>query len=1827
MRAFAQSILRATCVLVVALAVAALAVLAVPKAPAFAAPGQEIRITSFSELLTQALLSRTANTEGVTYVLDLSEANDKVLDLSNEQVEAVISQIGSLTFGSKDNPFRGTFDGNGYTIKGLDYHRDLFVPAPDTGLFAWTDGAVIKNLSMTDAYVGADYRGGVLVGYAHNTRIENVTMTNCTSSVTPANNSVSLITNAGLAGGMVVGEADGCTFYNVEVCGGTVVNNSTAAVSGLGGEGLYLGAIVGVAKASTLEYCRVTPLRTVQPDGSSAYAPTHVSNKYDIAVGAVAGQAIYAGGLAGSLYQNSSAIDCFSTADCYTYGATYVSVGAGNVGYTGGIAARVDDRVVIERCHYAGNLHSKLYNAILVIPIIQYNVYLGGIVQRDDDAGLEIANSYYGPHFSAEPGTNKDIPAIGDRNHDKVYGGASFGAADEAHYRDRSFWEDEGFDFAGATQRVTACLGGAAHVNTWIMDYDLGIPVHGNAVMATFDFPGAGTVEIGPSDVVASSTPQTTADPFSFAVQGFVPDDHSMEFSVSIADPSSQTTPLISDYTNNQGFRFVGWYREPSAKATSTDASHAYFDPIVGNPDKFVSADARYVAENVGPQVSFAAGDLFVAATEAHVRYHDVRGGVVDLAGDPDQNPADDWYAFEQALPEAAAPKADIGYGVRNQARLIGWTTTVNADTNGGYPEISAATLADIVNGGAFYRPGDSVVSPMDLYPVYLDYGSNIITEFEGHDLDGLNDPTMREGVGRTDVTSADGSYTIAVTGVGQDGSLPEGYRFIGWYETDESGREWRVSADPSYTLPADVDLSKRHVYTARFEYRVQAWLPVRLTHVTGSGEYGYKDYFANNGSKLDGLYATVWLPYRATGAEIDASFADPSVRERFFHWTDHANLLREPSYTDDYILSADELNGLSGRAEFPDIAATAFYLTEPSDVDAIVEYKGLRDMITRTDFPGCAEQYRLDLGVAAANRDIHLTAKEGYRYSGVVRFSTAVGNDPDLSSNVHHNSTDLSGRWNGNSYLWNDVGHEPDDDCENIYLLKASADVNFYDIDGAKLFATDSPHDLNTVFHGPAAFADDATATRKYESLLFNPAGVQTTAEEPLTRREDPPIATRTAPVGLGSIEYGFDPAAPGSAPDAMTGDSTGRFIYREGAYYGFLGWVCPEDLSPEELSHAFENAAPTLGTHGYVATSANNAVPYLLAEDARVYHAMEVYPVYAQFEIETTTNIARAGVPAGSGINVPKDPAYQVNSNGADGFAVALTADVSTTVGADSAETYRLTAFKVEREDGSVETLASVPDAGNEFAYSVRPGERYVFVAYYEPLAVSYHVSETDVQVFAKNRGDALGAAPAQSFNLEALDLAANTRVVFAGWTEAKPASGACLIAEADQSVKLVKPSTVVQRTMELFPVFRKIAVSVDSNIDAELAASGVTDLSTVRTIERTSGGSLMLRAATPAGYEFVGWYAGYVSDAEPGSLVSSGDSFALPSSKLFAPATYTAVYRKVFEVRYHDAQGSVAFTARVAEGDARSFVTTEKDDQGNPQTVVLDSEAWRIVSSRLDAAGSLPDAQAHELLHSWQWVQADGTCVAWDDFCRNAISSDMDLYPVTRRVASYDATGKVNSPDLYWALDPLSDVPVKAYFKAPYSQQRLTVNVQKVFYGTPGAPGGARVEPVAGKGVGLHASPLQGDPWVRTTDGAGNAVFEFSAQLKLSKQTTDPEAAGMTFSLEVTEATSGITRAVLLTMPDAPDADGVYRAEATLNVPVGRYRVGEDAAWAWRYEPQFTSSLPASCSLAPAGTIDVDVMAPVSVDCRNVRASDAWDDDSAHIKNVFAAQGGGA
>ena len=75
--------------------------------------------------------------------------------------------------GTKETPFKGTFDGRGFTIHGLTITSELLPSLSYVGLFGYTNGAIIRNVTLD--LINIDYSGstsvGGLVGTGVNTKI------------------------------------------------------------------------------------------------------------------------------------------------------------------------------------------------------------------------------------------------------------------------------------------------------------------------------------------------------------------------------------------------------------------------------------------------------------------------------------------------------------------------------------------------------------------------------------------------------------------------------------------------------------------------------------------------------------------------------------------------------------------------------------------------------------------------------------------------------------------------------------------------------------------------------------------------------------------------------------------------------------------------------------------------------------------------------------------------------------------------------------------------------------------------------------------------------------------------------------------------------------------------------------------------------------------------------------------------------------------------------------------------------------------------------------------------------------------------------------------------------------------------------------------------------------------------------------------------------------------------------------------------------------------------------------------------------------------------
>lgn len=1774
----------------------------------------EYHIKNANDFLACVALSRERDTSGWHVYLD----NDIKLD-SDDMKAIVANTVKHLSFGNKEHPFKGVFDGQNHTVEGLNYDKDAFDPERDTGFFAETNGATIKNFLVKDANVWADFRGGIIVGRAIKTHFENVMVMESTLHVTCANNMLNVITNAGFEGGLIAGELDGCTLYNCEVRGGRAVNNTTSGVQAIGGEGLYMAAFAGYVKNSTIEYCRVTPTRN--EDGSIAEkGMTDVTNKYDVAIGTLGGNNVYASGFVGCMAEGAKVIDCFSTAKCYSYAASYVGVVSVTRAWTGGLAGRILSKSgnEITRSHFAGDLSSRQYNPIAVIPIIQNDVNLGGIAARANAGDATITDCYFKPSvslsgFSQGTAAKKKIYALAG---DGTVSGAGFGPWDDERYVTRELWEQHDYDFCAGTMRSTA--NGDEHANEWAMDYKLNIPVHGQSVKATIDFPGAGTATI---EATKLGIDQATTDPYTFAVsavlagtaQGLAQGDTSVRF-------RQDTTKKPDDLSEkNDGYRFMGWFREPDVRVNRIGQDNSWFD---GKTDADAVAAGKqvqknethektstYTADNANGADGFKGNDLFIASYEAQVLFYNVKGKTLDWQSGAAHDRSADWYRYGVSLTPAAP--ADRG-ALSPSATFIGWTTQPSGEAgmNGGYAAITSTQLAELKNANAFY-PADAaitVVGPTDFYPVYSDYVSNIMTVFEGNEQDGLEDATQRVDVGNTHVdvqTAEDGAsvYTVQVRGVdnkplSEGGSLPDGYRFLGWYENkqaaDGSQVEARVSRDPSYKLPANVDLTVLHTYTARFEYRVDYYVRA----------------FTNSGLTDSKKLCSIWNKYKSPFEEnVGATY----VRENIIHWgagTDaSAHVLHDDKNPADRCTTA-----LSDATQIvAPINAYSHNVRNDSGANT------LKDMIADTDFPGAG---KLSDEWKASSIKVQFTpAHDRYHFS----FWTLERPD--------------DGSW---TYIKNPFSSFVETTEQYYVRAMVTTDVNFYDKSGNVKQA----------------------ATRRYKSNLLQ----QKTAEGDPTFLYCYPHLYKDRTVNTKPYDGKDGDVNPNLTLEASPTDT-------EMAVPGhkFLGWISTAEVRKDS---AVWNYIYDVNGDSFTTSDPDKAEPYLVKPDFKVTQYQDAYPVYAKYDVRYTTNLYRAGFKGTDKVNVPSYNIAPVINADTDPATATVTPDIATTVYKAGGELYKLQKVEIELPNGEIKTLPYDVEHGT-CSYPVEPGGAYTFVAYYSPLAVVYHLNATDVDGKVAQQGDMLGnldgGIPKPTYDVRTIDGDTGKFNVFVGWTEVQPAPGKGYVAWSE-GIRMVSASTVVKAPMELYPVYRASAVRVQSNIDDNLNPE---NRDSVRSLSRTDSGdqiSLEVKAATEADgkdgtkYDFVGWSCDYESDSQY-TLMTDDEKYPLEGGEPFKDVTYTAVYKIApYKVRYHGVDGAPIFTATVDSGDDRAtgagFVHNVEvpkvdesgkpvyDNNGNPEmeqkSVAYDPDAYSKIVALLDEQAAA-NGDVRELFLEWRYVPADGAAESWNEFKGEPIKGDMDLYPVTYRVTANDTSDSTKpvtmTAQLKWLLDPTAantvgdnadKAPFKACFAEPFMGTQLTVTVKRASYG----PGTSMTEELVndkyvslyslGSGNGSFdlANRLESKKTGEGEQGPGNAVFNFAQThaLTIVKKTTDAGAMGQTFRFKVARKASKDSSAemrmveVKVNKTQQENGETWYVGSVQFAAPTGIYTVEEDTAWAWRYQGELSAPGKAPGKSAELTISSASSAGDAVVTCVNTRTKDKWVDGGSRAKNVW-------
>lgn len=138
--------------------------------------------------------------------------------------------------GTKDHPFKGTFDGQGYTISGLNIHHDS--SEDYMGLFGRAEGAVIENLHLEDVDIASStqYVGAICGQIRDGSKIVNCIVT----------------------GSICAGEKDSTNFTYGGICGSTYDSTIEKCISRCNINVdwcYYAGGIVGRTYDSLINNC------------------------------------------------------------------------------------------------------------------------------------------------------------------------------------------------------------------------------------------------------------------------------------------------------------------------------------------------------------------------------------------------------------------------------------------------------------------------------------------------------------------------------------------------------------------------------------------------------------------------------------------------------------------------------------------------------------------------------------------------------------------------------------------------------------------------------------------------------------------------------------------------------------------------------------------------------------------------------------------------------------------------------------------------------------------------------------------------------------------------------------------------------------------------------------------------------------------------------------------------------------------------------------------------------------------------------------------------------------------------------------------------------------------------------------------------------------------------------------------------------------------------------------------------------------------------------------------------------------------------------------
>ncbi len=373
------------------------------------------------------------------------------------------------------------------------------------------------------------------------------------------------------------------------------------------------------------------------------------------------------------------------------------------------------------------------------------------------------------------------------------------------------------------------------------MDYDTGMPVHGKAVTAATDFPGAGTVTIG-----AEGYREAVSTTDSYVTQ--------------ITDAYDETVTLTAE--PKAGYRFEGWYKG------SIDENN--IGVISG--DK-ISEEATYSADADDNTV-------YVAHYQAIVKYRNA-----DNTDDKETQ----YYNYNERLKFADHEAVD-------GQTFYGWT-----EQEGRHENLTSAELANIT----FAAAGIQVTRPLTLYPVYVGVGANINVIFQQTGSGVITDGQGTEIFTTKSGTGNDGRWYITYEGTAEGYLFDGWYQIPADQLNNNKNSDGSINLDNAYcvsreqTYYVDEDYyTESNYYVAKFKYKVTAWMPVKTASnsFTYANASKYAEIYVDYNTPASEL--SLGVPNLGQAASFRYWTADSSVKNDTYRG-DELNNLKLAAFSD----------------------------------------------------------------------------------------------------------------------------------------------------------------------------------------------------------------------------------------------------------------------------------------------------------------------------------------------------------------------------------------------------------------------------------------------------------------------------------------------------------------------------------------------------------------------------------------------------------------------------------------------------------------------------------------------------------------------------------------------------------------------------------------------------------------------------------------------------------------------------------------------------------------------------------------------------------------